>query len=230
MAIEFQSLPLIVRDIVRTIRGSIEAASETISDRQVEYWINQYRALLIKQDLDKGKYANPSYIQELKGVNGIKMSPVDEVEVAGKVIGKYILKSDIQIPKLIDLNYKSGITYIGTLNGREIQLVPQGRSKWQKYKQYTSNDTIAYLKNQYLYIENGDILEYVVIRGIFEIPVEVEEINSTTFDIDSFKYPIPHNMVFTLKEMILKKELGIMTNETADTTNNKVNDTLNEGN
>lgn len=230
MAIQFQSLPLIIRDLSRIIRGSIESKDDTLSDIQIEYWINQYRAILIKQDLDKGKYPNPSYIQELNGPNnnGIQLLPVDETEVVGLPIGKYILKSTIKIPKLLDLNYKSGATYIGTLNGREIQLVPQGRIKWQSYKRYTNLDTLAYIKNQYLYISNGDILEYIKMRGIFEIPTDVEVINDPLFDINTFEYPIPHNMLPTLKEMILSKELGIITSKLSDNTNNMNNDLLNE--
>lgn len=227
---EFQNLFVIIRDIIRISRGSIETQSETISDRQVEHWINQYRAQLIKQDIDKGRYPNPSYIQELYGTNGlgIKLVPVDITE-STKTIGRYVLRSTVKIPKLVDFNYKSGITYIGTLDGREIQLVPQGRTMWQQYKKYTANTPIAYLKNQYLYVENGDILEYIKVRGVFEVPVEAEVYNTgDAYDTHNFKYPIPYNMLGPLKELILKRELGVMLTETSDTTNNADNNNLND--
>src|SRR3972149_3665978 len=136
---EFQSLPLIIRDLVRIIRGSVETQSETISDRQVEYWIHQYRALLLKQDMDKKKTPNPDYIQEIKGLH---LSQVDITEISTIPIGKYVLKTDLQLPKTIDCNFKSGFTYIGTAAGREIQYVPQSRSIWQQYKIYTNNDPV----------------------------------------------------------------------------------------
>ena len=228
---EFQSSPLIIRDLVRIIRGSVEVQSETISDRQVEYWIHQYRALLIKQDIDKNKTPNPDYIQEIKGLH---LSPVDITEISGKSIGKYVLKTDLQLPKTIDFNFKSGFTYIGTSNGREIQYVPQSRSIWQQYKYYTNNDPVAYLKNRYLYISNGDILEYIDIRGIFEIPTEASQfVNPVTgtpsYDVNTDKYPIPTNILPVLKEMILKKELGIMTNQPSDVTNDSTNNLLKDG-
>lgn len=228
---EFQSLPLIIRDLIRIIRGSVEVQSETISDRQVEYWIHQYRALLIKQDIDKNKTPNPDYIQEIKGLH---LSPVDITEISGKAIGKYVLKTDLQLPKTIDFNFKSGFTYIGTANGREIQYVPQSRSIWQQYKYYTNNDPVAYLKNRYLYITNGDILEYIDVRGIFEIPTEVSQfVNPVTgtpsYDVNTDKYPIPTNILPVLKEMILKKELGIMTNQPSDITNDSANNLLKDG-
>jgi len=231
MSIEFQSLPLIIRDLVRIIRGSVETQSETISDRQVEYWIHQYRSLLIKQDIDKKKIPNPDYIQEIKGLH---LAPIDITEITSIPIGKYILKTDLQLPKTIDFNFKSGFTYIGTANGRELQFSPQTRSFWQQYKYYTQNDPLVYLKNRYLYIVNGDILEYIDVRGIFEIPTEVSEFinpitGTTTYDVDTAKYPIPTNMLPVLKQMILKQELGIMTNSLSDTINDSANNTLKDG-
>jgi hypothetical protein len=228
---EFQSLPLIIRDLIRIIRGSIETQSETISDRQVEYWIHQYRALLLKQDIDKNKTSNPDYIQEIKGLH---LSPVDVTEITTIPINKYILKTDLQLPKTIDCNFKSGFTYIGTANGRELQFISQGRSQWQKYKYYTQNDPLVYLKNRYLYVENGDILEYLDVRGIFEIPTEVSQfVNPTTgtpsYDVNTDKYPIPTNMLPVLKQMILKQELNIMINSVSDTTNDSANNTLKDG-
>jgi hypothetical protein len=228
---EFQSLPLIIRDIVRIIRGSVETQSETISDRQVEYWIHQYRALLLKQDMDKKKTPNPDYIQEIKGLH---LTPVDVTEITDIPIGKYVLKTDLQLPKTIDCNFKSGFTYVGTAAGREIQYIPQTRSIWQQYKYYTNSDPVVYLKNRYLYVTNGDILEYIDVRGIFEIPTEVSQfVNPITgtpsYDVDTDKYPIPTNLLPVLKQMILKQELNIMTQSESDVTNDSANNTLNAG-
>lgn len=228
--VEYQSILTLIRDIIRISRGGVEAQSETISDRQIELWIHQYRAMLIKQDLDKGKYPNPSYIQELKG---LKLSPVDASEIDSKPINRYVLKSNLRIPKLIDLNYSQGITYIGTADGREIQVIPQSRSKWQQYKTYTNNDPLVYLKDQYLYLVNGEVIENINIRGLFEIPMEVELFNNPvigvpTYNPDTFKYPIPINMLGPLKDLILSKELGMMLKTTSDTDNNASNDNLND--
>jgi hypothetical protein len=228
---EFQSLVNYIRDIVLITRGSVESRSETISDRQVESWIHQYRALLIKQDIDKGKYPNPSYIQEIKG---LKLSPVDASEIITKPIGKFVLKSNLQVPKTIDLNFSSGITYIGTADGREIQLTPQSRSFWQQFKFYTNNSPLAYLKNQYIYVTNRDVLEYIDIRGVFELPIEVALFNNPTtggipnFDIKSFKYPIPENMIPVLRDMIISKEIARMLSVPSDISNDAKNNDLNE--
>ena len=230
MGVEFQSILVLIRDAIRIARGSIESQSETISDIQVESWIHQYRSLLLKQDLDKGKDADPSYIQEIKG---LKLSPIDISEIPTKPVKKYVLKTNLQIPKLIDLNYRPAITYIGTPDGRELQYSPQSSTRWSQYKYYTQNDPSVYLKNQYLYVEGGDTLEYIDIRGVFELPLEVARFLNPTFglqvfDVSTYKYPIPLNMLPTLKDMIMQKEFGIMLRMPSDTKNDSENSLLNE--
>jgi hypothetical protein len=231
MAVEFQSLYSLIRDMVRIIRGSVETQSETISDWQVEFWIHQYRAQLIKQDLDKGKSPNPDYIQE---ITGLKLSPVNSTELSNIKTNKYLLRTDLQIPKTLDLNHSNAIMYVGTMEGREIQLVPQGRNRWHQYKNYTNTDPICYLKNQYLYISSGDVIQYLDIRGVFEIPPEVSNfINPvtglTTYDVEEDKYPIPTNWLPTLKQMILQKEFGVMVGSGSDIINDGSNSLLHGG-
>ena len=64
--IEFVTIDTIVSDLLNIIRGAQVTQSEPISKRQLEAWIHQYRALLIKQDMDKGKMPNPDYIQTIQ--------------------------------------------------------------------------------------------------------------------------------------------------------------------
>lgn len=216
----FVTLNTIVNDLLSIIRASEVASTEPISKRQLEDWVHQYRALLLKRDLDKGKYPNPEYIQE---IDHLKLSTVDESgdnQLTGLSKGKNVFRSDLGIPKTLDLNYKTGLTYVGTVDGNEIPLIPETRSKWQRYKKYTSYETICYQRGQYLYLVSDEPIEYLTIRGIFEIPPEtalfVNPItNQPSYDIDS-KYPIPVNLVPVIKEMILTKELKIEATSPSD--------------
>lgn len=195
---EFVSLRAIIYDLLNIIRGGKITDDEPISERQIEFWIHQYRSKLIKQDIDKGKFVNSDYIQDFANVDGSALLIVPELQET-----RTIYRTDVQIPKTLDFNYKSGITFIGDVEGNEIQLVPFPRATWQKHKKYTSKDILAYLKNRYIYLENHNGLQYLRLRGIFELPTEIPG-----FNLDS-KYPIPINMLDTLKAMILKQELGI---------------------
>lgn len=223
--ITFVTLDNIITDLLNVIRGSKVSQSESITRRQIEEWVNEYRAILIKQDMDKGKMPNPDYIQELPGV---LLQVVDKSE--GVVIPSetYMMRTKLQLPKSLDLNFKSGLMYVGTTDGREIQLVPEGRSQWQQYKRFTSNDPLAFLKNNYLYINNVTPLQAITVRGIFEVPTEAGNFinsNATTRTLEyRDAYPIPANLVPVLKEMILSKELGIMVQSPSDNKNDSSND------
>lgn len=218
--ITFVTLNTIVTDLLNIIRGSKVSQSEPISKRQIEAWVHEYRARLLKQDLDKGKMPNPDYIQQIQA---LELEEVSESE--GSTLDSTIrtFRTKITLPKTIDLNFKSGFMYVGTPNGREIQFVPEGRARWQQYKKYTANDPVAYLKNGYLYLHNDKEIRYLTVRGIFEIPTEVSHLNNTnevqTDVTEDTVYPIPINIVPVLKEMILKGELGIEVNAMSDVEN-----------
>lgn len=51
----FNSLNTIIDDILLIVRDNNISESENLSRVQIEQWIHQYRAYLIKQDLDKGR-------------------------------------------------------------------------------------------------------------------------------------------------------------------------------
>lgn len=215
---EFVSLNTIINDLLLIIRGSRIASSEPISERQLENWVHQYRALLLTREMDKDRYANPDYIQE------ITFLELSEVPIEGTELKENypyysstgnILRSLLPIPKTVDLNFKSGFTYIGTPDGKELQLIPEGRSKWQEFRKYTPNDVMVFLKNRYLYlIGNTFGHSHLTVRGIFETPPEVARfINPATskpyFDADS-KYPMPIELIPAIKQLILEKELNII--------------------
>lgn len=210
--IEFVSLNSIITDLLNIIRQSQISQSEPISKRQLEGWIHQYRAMLIKRDLDKGKVPNPDYIQT---INGLQMSAIDNASfITGVTMYEGVMRSDLQIPKTLDFNFKSGLLFVGTVDGHEFMLVPEGRRHWQQYKKYTSSDPIVFLRDQYLYlVGNENLPKYLTVRGIFEIPTEVINFTNPVTSQDNYvlnqEYPIPIDKVPVLKEMILKGELGI---------------------
>ena len=223
--INFITLDNIIIDLLNVIRGARVSQSETITRRQIEEWVNEYRAVLIKQDMDKGKMPNPDYIQELPG---ILLQVVDRSEGVTIPSETYMMRTKLKLPKTIDLNFKPGLMYVGTIDGREIQFVPESRSQWQRYKRFTAGDPLAFLRNRYLYINNSTPLESISIRGIFEVPTEAGNFINTNADVQTMGYrdvyPIPANMVPVLKEMILSKELGIMSQAPSDNKNDSSND------
>ena len=222
--INFTTLNTITTDLLNIIRNFDVSRSETISKRQLEMWVHQHRAILIKQDIDKDKLPNPDYIQSIPA---LKLEIVDESGSLDLSSESYLLRTELTIPKTIDFNFKSGFTYIGTVDGDEIQFIHEARSKWQQYKKYTKNDNLAFLRDNRLYLIYPKAIEQITIKGIFEVPTEVMNIiNSHATPTEGGwddAYPIPINMLPTLKEMILKKELGIGVSALSDNKNDSAN-------
>ena len=236
----YTTLNTITEDLLKIVRGSKVSESETISKRQIEDWVHQYRAVLLKQSIDKNHYPNPDFIQELAFLE------LEQVRVEGTGTGasltfpytfdfplqsgerlegdQYLLRTRLDLPKTVNFNHKSGFTWIGTVDGTEFQYIPQYRHIWQKYKKYANSETLVFLKDNKLYFTNDDPdIDYITIRGIFENPMEVGRfVNPNTdlpySDIDT-PYPIPNHMLDPLKKMILKTELGIIAESPSDSKN-----------
>ena len=71
----------------------------------------------------------------------------------------------------------------------QIQFTTEQRSVHQQYRKYTSDNTIAYLSNGYIYVEGNQLLEYIKLRGVFEYPNEAilaqKQINGDNADCRS---------------------------------------------
>ena len=153
---------------------------------------------------------NPDYIQEIPS---IELDVVDRTDGGNIDSYTYMLKTKLALPNTIDLNFKSGFMYIGTIDGHEFQFIPESRSQWQQYKKYTSRDNIVFLRNNYLYLLSTSPVRYISVRGVFEVPTEVSNFVNTNMPTRSANlddpYPIPINMLPELKSMLLAKELGV---------------------
>ena len=224
--ITFVTLATITTDLLNIVRGSQLSQSEPISKRQIEGWIHEYRARILKQDLDKGKMPNPDYIQTIQA---LELEEVGESEDSEISTNFRTFRTMITLPNTIDLNFKSGFTYVGTINGQEIQFSSEAKARWQEFKKYTANDRVAYLKDKYLYVTNDKELRYITVRGVFEIPPEVSHLsnpNETITDVtENSAYPMPINKISTLKEMILKTELNIESSSYSDIDNDSASKT-----
>lgn len=208
------SLNNIIDDILLIVRNNNLSESEHLSRIQIEMWIAQYRSILIRQDLDKGRDINPMYIQTMPCIH------LDKVDT---VAGKIEYKSNIELPKLIDFHFRTGLVYVKDMYGNLIQLGHETKMKYQRYRKYTCGDYIAYIKNNRLYIEGSDNqLEWVEIGIIAENPADLNE----CFDPDS-EYPVPAHMIPVIKDMIFSKELNIMHQMPSDETNNSRDDMQN---
>ena len=216
---KLNTLNTIIDDILLELRNSNIANTESISRIQIEQWIINYRTLLIKQDIDKGRTINPQYIQTLSNIHLERIEPTT---------GKYLYQSEITLPKLIDFHYKTGLVNVTDLFGNPIQVGNRTKVKFQRSMKYTAYDYLAYMHNNKLDVEGNDnSLEYINADIIAENPADVAGVNGECFDPNG-QYPVPANMISVIKQMIFANELNIMPQMRSDKINNGNDDTQNE--
>ena len=137
----FNSLNAIIDDIYNILRDNNVSESENLSRIQVEQWIHQYRAYLIKQDLDKGRDINESYVQTIGPLHISKVRNCLQMDTIINLMKNY--------QKFIDLHFGSGLILCKDLDGNLIQVGTETKAKYQINRKYTCNDYIAYLKGNH---------------------------------------------------------------------------------
>lgn len=208
------TLNQLVDNILLIARNNNIAESEYLSRIQIEKWIIGYRAMLIKQDIDKGRDINELYLTTIEPIH------LDREET---VPGYFTYVGDKELPKLIDFNYRPGVINVRDMFGNIIQIGSRTKAKLQKYRKATCKDYIAWVKNNRIYVDgDSNQLEYISVDVIAEDPTEL----NACFDPDS-EFPIPSAMIPTITQMILERELRFMITMPSDDTNDAHDDTQN---
>lgn len=208
------TLNQLVDNILLIARNNNIAESEHLSRIQIEKWIIGYRAMLIKQDIDKGRDINELYLTTIEPIH------LDREET---VPGYFTYVGDKELPKLIDFNYRPGVINVRDMFGNIIQIGSRTKAKLQKYRKATCKDYIAWVKNNRIYVDgDSNQLEYISVDVIAEDPTEL----NACFDPDS-EFPIPSAMIQTITQMILERELRFMITMPSDDTNDAHDDTQN---
>lgn len=197
-----------------------------LSNRQVGFWVNYYRALLIRRDLDKKATTfSDNIIQDL---GCVELEQVDSAECCVAPIGCYILKSKLALPKPLELSEMDAITFVGSLDStRGYELSSSVRSNWDQYNRYTSKTPKAYFTGGHIYVTIDEAIRFIRVLGLFEDPTEASRFHHCDGDAcytEDSEYPISAWMIAPITEMILQKELNITISTSSDTTNNAQDD------
>lgn len=215
----------IVYNLKNLYRGGITSDDDTISNKQLIFIFNYYRAKLIREDLNKKRTIDRQLIQSL---NCLQFECVDASECCEITdSGSTVLRSVNPLPKLLELHDKNLLLYVGTVDGdKPFQITTQTLARWSKYNKYTGKKTKAYLKdsNRYLYIINPPKgLEFVTVQGVFENPEEARDLSDCSgnpcFSYED-EYPVSAHMIPVINEMIMTKELKAFVTTPTDETNN----------
>lgn len=218
---------MIVNQLISDIRNISTSGSNPvefkIEDKQILFWCNEVRSTLISQAIQRRQDLSDVWIQS---ITCLQLEQVDASECCNIPIGCYILKSVKKIPTTIESWMDNTITKVTKPTGDIIAKSNGFETNYNKFNKYTGKTSNWYLKNDYLYITNEQLLETVNIYGIFEDPSNLSNFincnNNTCFSINS-EYPCSLKMSEQITDIVLKTRIYPYLQLPADNTNDGAN-------
>jgi hypothetical protein len=219
----------IVFNIKNLLAGGVESDDENLSNEQLVFIINYYRAKLLKQDQEKGRQGKGLYVQNLGKV------PLVQADKNECCEGDCILRTASKIPSPLETYKGLNLTFVGTLNGRPFDKQEHNSVIWNKGAKFTWKEPKWYYQNGYIYLVNPPsmMIQDINIQGIFEEPMLAESFrtcdcpgnNSPCTDPKDnldFTYPLPLHHVDTIVKLIVQTEITVLTGMLTDYSNNGV--------
>ncbi len=202
---------MLTNQIVSDIRNIASSGSNPvefkIEDSQILFWCNEIRSMLISQAIQKKQDLSDVWIQAL---TCLELEQVDKSECCNIPTGCYLLKTVKKIPHTIESWMDNTIIRVTKPTGDIIAKSNNFEANYNKYNKYVSKTSSWYLKNDYLYITNEQLLETVNIYAIFEDPSDLSGFincnNNTCFGWDS-EYPCSLKMASDITNIVLKTKV-----------------------
>lgn len=217
------TLGKLVKDIQRIASSGPVPDDTRIPDRQVELWIAEVRSKLISQAIQKNKDINDTWIQT---INCLELEQIDKSECCDIQTECLILRSVEKLPSTVEGIDSNLILSVTGLDGTHITQTNRWRQRYKKYSRFTWKNKGWYLKDNYIYIINDDLLTYVNVHGIFEDPRDLASFHSCTgdpcFSLDS-DYPVSYKMATDITDIIVQTKIRPLLSIPQDTTNDSAN-------
>jgi len=203
----------LIFDTMELIRGNQIGDDVEVSEDQVLYQWNNQRALWLRNEFNKpGRTIDPFLEQDL---GCLKLTEADAADCCEIQTGCTVLRTELKIPKTIELHSGPAITRVGPVHKLT---VPFTFDNYQKVI-YTANGkytgkkgVFTFLLNDYMYLVSKDpkaqLLDYINVRGVFANPTDLSafacEDGSACFSYDD-EYPINNWMIPYIKEQVLQQ-------------------------
>jgi hypothetical protein len=217
----------LVYNIKNLIAGGVQSDDSELSDQQVAFIVNYYRARLFKQDQEKGRLNKDSYVQNLGKVPVIQ---ADRNECC--VTDSCILRTELQIPIPIEAYNGLSLTFVGLVNGKPFTYTASNTLPWKRAGKYSGKEPGYYLQNGYVYLIDPPTkdIDWINIQGVFEKPEEAVRFrtcdcpgnNENCFQDYDFEYKMPLHYTDTIVKLAVETELRVFKAIPSDTSNNSI--------
>lgn len=191
----------IVANIKNLKNGGKTSDDKSLSDIQLMYICDYYRAILIKNQLVKGQRINDACVQSLNPNKIIlTQSSLERCQMYTQ-----------NIPQTVDGITNNHFTFVGTEKGKSYQRTTHNKSHWDSYSKYIGNLPKWYELGSVITVINHNKQVKLSIKGIFERPIEVIKFNGDLDEMNplNFEYPIANTMVDSIIKMIADSEVKL---------------------
>lgn len=203
------SLNEITFDILSVLTGTSLISDDTaISLDLIRYKVVNTRAMLIRQDLNKGRSLSDNIMQSLYCTPFIEINEsLCPCQVPSDCT---ILRTENKLPKFIELHQRDLVTKVSGpgISSTGYSIIPYSRVPYAGLNKETKDSTKAFLYDSYIYLINPAVLiQYGTIRGVFEDPRDAANYANCDGDpcwTNDSEFPISAHMVNTLKELVIK--------------------------
>lgn len=226
------TLKNIVDDLMNTYYGGSPSDDGDLSMFQVAYWVKQYRATILRQELTRHSYQDV-YVQRIPCM---EMELVDPVLCCDISTQCKVLRSKYKIPSTINTgtksNYVTSVTSVPTKGFGNVTVfdsISYLDAKYDQYSRFTSHRPKWFLLDNYLFLlikdkADKNLIEKVSIYGIFEDPSELGLISDCNdkicYDWEADPYPLSDDLIKTITDMIIKEKFPVLKSLPTDQVNN----------
>lgn len=204
----------------------VQSQSNDLSDEQIMFMIDYYRAMLIRQQFDKNNNVGINLEQDL-GI--VELENVDKsfyLSNCNNFETSCIKRSKFEIPSILETKTEHYLNYVGTVDlSSSFQNTTYNKIKWDLLSKYTKDRNKTFNLNNHIYVYSlNKSLKYIRVRGVFNSTVEVRKYlqisgQLDTLDIYDFDYPLSPHMIDTITKMIIQTEFNILSVVPKDTLN-----------
>jgi hypothetical protein len=167
-------MELTQRAIVADIRNIASSGSNPIefriSDEQIALWVDEVRAMLIEQYLDKREEISDTWYQT---ITCLQLEQVDAAEGCCAESDCHVLRTVKKVPLALDANRNSA--FVTTPLGDIIPRINRFKAKYQKYSAFTKSQRGWYWKDDRIYVINDQVLTHINYTDIFISPVGLSD-------------------------------------------------------
>jgi len=216
----------ITSELRLTIRAQKLYDDDNLDDRLLKHWVNNQRALWIRNEVNKNHSIDDQIIQKAC----IEMEVADRSDCPVQTTQFDVLRSVLEIPKTIELHQSDGIIRVGPVDGlaRDYSYIPLARAKFGGNGRFNKTIIFAYRYHNRMYLHSqkssnyARYIKYIMIYGLFEDPAALSRfthIDGNACYSDSNDYPLNSWMWSYIKSQIVRAEFDLLIQAPVDNIN-----------